>query len=139
MAKSITPPPKTPKIDRDVGGVEGLYLMTDAFSEEIEKSLFLNDAFFLPSVSSSGWHFTYEDQHRSGKRCHSVPSIPEPFLTADAYRLCNLVRDSGLYTELVTPDYCLGLSYPGKDASGGGSEFRPHFDSRFRWGESVVG
>lgn len=138
MRASFIADPNT-KIVRNVGGVDGLHLMTNAFSEEIEKRLFLNNDFFLPSTNSSGWQFTYEEQHKSGKRCHSIPNIPNPFIPDDAYRLCNLVRDTGLHNELVTPDYCLGLSYPGKESSVGGSEFHMHFDSRFKWGESVVG
>ena len=133
MAKS------TPLIERNVGGVVGLHVLNEAFSEEIEKALFFNYDLFFPSMNQSGWHFTYEEQHLSGKRCHSVPPMYQRHLPDDVYRLVNLVRNSGLYHEMVTPDYCLGLSYPGKEASGGGSEFKMHFDSRFRWGESVVG
>ena len=82
MAKSITPPPKTPKIDRDVGGVEGLYLMTDAFWRR-EKSLFLNDAFFPTAVSWFGGISPTKTNIDQGKMSLGA-SIPEPFLTADA-------------------------------------------------------
>jgi len=129
----------SPLIERNVGGVEGLHIYNEAFSEKIEKAIFFNYDLFFPSMNQSGYHFTYEEQHLSGKRCHSIPSMSQRHLPDDIYRLVNLVRTSGLYPELVTPDYCLGLSYPGKEASGGGSEFKMHFDSRFRWGESVVG
>jgi len=126
-------------IESNAGGVPGLHILYEAFSEAIEERLFTNEGLFLPSFSSVGWHYTYEEQHQSGKRCHSHTPSLRPFIPIDCYRICSLVRDSGLYPQLITPDYCLGITYPGPSSISGGSEFRGHFDSRYKWGESVVG
>ena len=45
-----------------------------------------------------------------------------------------MVRDCGLVPEMVQPDFCLNLTYPHKCKG-----FNQHFDSRYRWGEHVVG
>ena len=127
------------EIEHDVGGVKGLLLLKNAFDEATEEKLFSNETIFFPSVNTTGYQFTSEGQHLSGKRCHSIPTLQAPLLPNDVYRICNLVRDTGLYSDLITPDYCLGLTYPGSRSSGGGAEFRMHFDSRYKWGESVVG
>ena len=49
------------------------------------------------------------------------------------FAICNVVKDSGLFPGYITPDYCLALNYPP------GAGFQHHFDSRYRWGETVVG
>lgn len=43
------------------------------------------------------------------------------------------MRDCGLQPDLVTPDYCMSLSYPPN------AVFPIHWDSRYRWGEYVLG
>ena len=47
--------------------------------------------------------------------------------------MINAVRDCGLVPDLVTPDYCMSLSYPHS------ATFAKHFDSRYRWGEARRG
>jgi hypothetical protein len=52
---------------------------------------------------------------------------------APVFALVDACRDSGLWSELIAPDYALLLGYPP------GAVFRPRSDSRFRWGEVVTG
>ena len=47
--------------------------------------------------------------------------------------MLNAVHDSGLYRDMCPPDYCLPLHYSK------GTTFSSHFDSRYRWGETVMG
>ncbi|EOD11793.1 hypothetical protein EMIHUDRAFT_214086 [Emiliania huxleyi CCMP1516] len=67
------------------------------------------------------------DGRRAG-RCHRP--LPDD---VDLFRVCNLVGDCGLYPGYVTPDYVYAITYPPKAA------FNKHLDSRYRWGETVVG
>lgn len=48
-------------------------------------------------------------------------------------KTCNGIVESGLYTEFLACDYCLPWSYPENGS------FNYHFDSRYRWGETIVG
>lgn len=48
-------------------------------------------------------------------------------------KTCNGIVESGLYNEFLACDYCLPWSYPENGS------FNYHFDSRYRWGETVVG
>lgn len=48
---------------------------------------------------------------------------------AEWFALLNAVRDCGLQPDLVTPDYCMSLSYPPN------AVFDKHRHSRYRWGE----
>ena len=43
------------------------------------------------------------------------------------------MRDCGLYPGLTSPNYCMSLTYPH------GAVFPKHWDSRYRWGEAVLG
>lgn len=51
----------------------------------------------------------------------------------DVFQVLNAVRDTGMCPEMITHNYCLSLGYPGK------AIFAAHFDSRFQWGEVVLG
>lgn len=110
------------EIHRNVGGIEGLHLATNAFPEEVERRLFL-------SIS--------EIYYQEGKRKWGGDPTglirwqydwPDDFI-----KLINLVRDSGLVPEYVTPDYCLRLMYPPN------ARFQLHHDSKYRWGEVIMG
>lgn len=111
---------------RDVGGVSGLHVALDVFTEDTERRLF----------KSSEIHNAEDAAHTHAERNGRGHT---PVLPDDVYRCCNAVRDSGLFPDLITPDYCLALTYPGPSAAGGGASFQSHFDSRYRWGETVVG
>ncbi|KAK1734897.1 2OG-Fe(II) oxygenase family protein [Skeletonema marinoi] len=112
----------TLRIIRNVGGIEGLHLATNCFTEEVERRIFT-------SIDESGY--------QSGKRtCGGQPTglLRWPYDWPEDYnKLVNLVRDCGLLPDYVPPDYCLRLMYPPK------AGFQFHHDSKYRWGEVIVG
>jgi len=97
-------------------------MLTDAFSPDAERAMFslLDDLV--------GGHDTWADHKRLGHPLNMY-DMP-PFF----FQLANVVRDSGLSPGIVQPDYALHLNYAGARAA-----FNAHFDSRYRWGESVIG
>lgn len=110
------------EIHWNVGGIEGLHLATNCFPEEVERRLFL-------SIS--------EIYYQEGKRQWGGDPTglirwqydwPDDFM-----KITNLVRDSGLVPDYVTPDYCLRLMYPPN------ARFQLHHDSKYRWGEVIMG
>ena len=103
------------KITRDAGGVPGLLLAENVFTEEAERHYF--------EMTSDE---TTPEFPRLGS--HHGPPFPEQF-----HHVLNAVRDCGLLPELMDPDYCLALTYSPK------ATFQVHYDSRYRWGETVVG
>lgn len=105
----------------DVGGVKGLHVALDVFTEETERRLFKSG--IHGRRSELDCHNWIESNGKSG---HSHG----PILDDDAYRLCNAVRDCGLFPGFITPDCCLSWSYAGPTAPGGGAAFQLHFDSR---------
>lgn len=112
------------KIIHNVGGLQGLDVALDVFSEEMERQIFESRVLFrfTPQEASSSF----------GKRRNG--HITGPFLhnwDADAWRAANLVGEC-FPERYVPPDYCLALSYPQ------GAEFKQHYDSRYRWGECVA-
>jgi alkylated DNA repair dioxygenase AlkB len=112
---------------RDIAGIPGLHVALDVFTEETERRLFKSPIHGRASE---------EDYHRGGQRNGQAHG---PILHDDAYRLCNAVRDCGLFPGFITPDSCLSWSYPGPSAQSGGASFALHFDSRYSIGETVVG
>ena len=111
------------QIHRNVGGIEGLHLATDCFTEEVERRIFT-------SIDESGY--------QSGKRSHGgqpTGLVRWPYdWPTDYIKLVNLIRDVGLLPNYyVPPDYCLRLMYPPK------AGFQFHHDSKYRWGEVIVG
>eukprot|EP00984_Skeletonema_dohrnii_P025068 scaffold14195_cov155-Skeletonema_dohrnii-CCMP3373.AAC.15 len=112
----------TLRIIRNVGGIEGLHLATNCFTEEVERRIFT-------SIDESGY--------QSGKRTwggQPTGLIRWPYDWPEDYnKLANLVRDCGLLPNYVPPDYCLRLMYPPK------AGFQFHHDSKYRWGEVIVG
>ena len=112
----------TLRIIRNVGGIEGLHLATNCFTEEVERRLFT-------SIDESGY--------QSGKRTwggQPTGLLRWPYdWPADYNKLANLIRDCGLLPDYVPPDYCLRLMYPPK------AGFQFHHDSAKRWGEVIVG
>ena len=85
------------QIIRNVGGVPGLHVALNVFSEETERRLFE-----LPVHYPA----TKESTTRCGKSMH--PST----WPVDIFRVCNAVEDCGLVPEYIRPDYCLSLNYP---------------------------
>jgi hypothetical protein len=86
------------QIFRNVGGIEGLHLATDCFTEEVARRIFT-------SID--------ESKYQSGKRtkggeptglCRWLYDWPEDYI-----KLTNLIRDCGLLPDYVPPDYCLRL------------------------------
>lgn len=106
------------KITRDAGGVPGLLLAENLFSEEAEHHYF----------EFSGAEETFLENPGEKLCSHHGPPFPQEF-----HHVLNAVRDCGLLPELMDPDYCLALTYRPK------AQFQLHYDSRYRWGETVVG
>ena len=111
------------RIIRNAGGVPGLMVALNAFTEDVEQRLFEEQSLYLSE---------FRLDPRDKKKRRSLPTLPMSW-SQDVFSLCNLVSDSGLWSDYFTPDYCLGLTYPP------GASFQSHFDSRHRWGETVVG
>ena len=111
------------RIVHDAGGVRGLIVVLDFFSEAVEKRLFElgnKGIFHAAKRSMAGLNI-------AGER---MPRFPD-----DIFRLANAVRDCGAFPELITPNHVHYINYP----KGGSSAFKEHFDGRARWGETVVG
>lgn len=53
--------------------------------------------------------------------------------TPEMVGIINAIEDTGLFRQMCPPNYCLALNYPVS------SQFSAHLDSRYRWGETVVG
>jgi alkylated DNA repair dioxygenase AlkB len=111
-------------IHRDVAGIPGLDLALDCFTEDAERRLFEDGSLFEPVGESA----PARERHSRGP---VSPAMGQ--WSPDLFRLCNLVSDAGLVENPVFPDYCIPLSYPV------GAGFAAHFDSRYRWGEAIVG
>lgn len=103
------------KIKRDI--IPGLDVGYGIISEKLEKQLFES------SIFSKYVHM----ECRTGEPC-SLPQFPPEIL-----KLTELIKEE-LYPDLIQPDYCLGLNYPPKTG-----QFASHYDSRYRWGEAIVG
>ena len=116
----VTPGPGT-HILRDVGGVAGLHVMTEAFTEAFETRLW--------SAGPGGGALPLGATERTGEWAAYDP-LGFPL---EAYECMNAVEDSGLFAPFCRPDYALLLTYPR------GSVFHSHFDSRYRWAETVTG
>jgi hypothetical protein len=129
-----------PRILKNVGGVPGAHILLNAFSEEIERLLFTSSRFFNKDFNTEVmagheralWH---RDARTWGA------AFP-----AEVYKLTNLIIDSGLYPGLVYPDMLLDITYrSNKDRDKGpnlpnkGPKFALHFDSKYTWGETVIG
>jgi alkylated DNA repair dioxygenase AlkB len=109
------------KIIRNVGGVPGLDLASDAFSEDIKRQLFSSRVLFANAP---------EEASRCTER-HVHATGPHHW-DASVWCVSNLLGD--LFPDKhVPPDYCLALNYPP------GAGFNFHCDSCFRWGECVWG
>ena len=108
-------PGKNQRFVRDV--IPGLDVGYGIISEKFEKQLFESSIF--P-------HHVHMDC-RSGMP-HNLPQFPPEILM-----LTELIKKE-LCPDLIQPDYCLGLNYPPKTG-----QFSSHYDSRYRWGEYIVG
>ena len=106
------------RVVHNVGGVRGLHVALDVFDEAVERRLF----------DLVGGH-AFDAEKRDGV-VWDLPRFP-----VDIFRLCNAVRDCGVFPEFLTPNYAHYINYP----EGGKSQFMAHFDSRYRWAETVVG
>jgi len=96
-SKIITTTKYNFRIERNVAGIPGLHIAYDAFTEEVERRLFhLENAFLAISVPSQRF---------------GVPLIDPRSFPDDLHRVINVVRDSGLHPEFITPDYCFNLTY----------------------------
>ena len=134
-----------PKILRDVGGVPGVHVLLEAFSEETERSLFHSSGFFKEGKNT--------DPGSKGHRGWNTSSSEPTFPADEVYKLSNRVKDSGLCPGLVYPNCVYALSYqplevleertakgkPKKKKCVGGPKFAAHLDSRYKWGETVMG
>lgn len=119
----VTPPPPTNINDftivRNVGGIKGLSVAYNLFSETAEADFFSTP---LPNKRE-------DNSGRAGELSTYEPSL----FPTSMWPALNAVRDSGLCAEMLDPDYVFALAYGRRDS------FHAHFDSRYRWGEHVVG
>lgn len=106
------------EIKRDVSGIPGLDIGYGIISEKMEENLFFSHIF--PE------HFPLDE--RTGSVIMNPMDQPMELL-----ELIELIKKE-LYPDLIQPDYCLGLTYPPKTG-----QFSAHYDSRYRWGEAVIG
>ena len=114
------------RIVRDAGGVLGLHVAYNVFSEEAEQRLFAIHA----EDSRERLHAEkptdfFNDDREGGRGAERFPD--------EWFQVINAVRDCGLAPDLVMPQCCISWSYPP------GAVFPFHWDSRFRWGEYVLG
>lgn len=123
MATEFTPPDDGAHVITDVAGVPGLLLLTGAFTEDFERACFEVAGPVGTARLDGGGRVS-----RTGEAAISLERF-----SLEMWAVINLVRDSGLMPQLSTPDYCLAWGYPP------GTSFQPHFDSRYQWGEAVVG
>ena len=79
----------------------------------------------LNRCSSGSGILTKKQRHANSDTLQHFPTY--------CFQIANAVRDSGLCAELITPDFMLTLAYPP------GTGFKSHYDSRYNWGEAVVG
>lgn len=113
-----------PRQHYDVGGVPGLHVVTNFFTEEVERRLFTNAALFHSTRDSTSY----------GKQRHSTYSGGGGFLPDDCAGIMNGVVDSHFFPDLIMqPSYVLPWTY------GPGASFKEHWDSRYSWGETVMG
>lgn len=124
-----------PRILKDVGGVPGAHILLDAFSEEIERLLFTSSRFFKDSKN------TEVKAGRQRASWHRHARTWGATFPAEVYKLSNLIIDSGLYPGLVYPDMLLAMTYRPKGLSNenNGPKFAAHFDSKYTWGETIIG
>ena len=113
------------KLEKDVGGVQGLHLALDVFDEELEKFIYENGNWAAPFDGPSNSH---------GGRKRTGTGVGGKGFDSINLSLMNAVRDCGLLEpDSSCANYCLSLTYVK------GGSFSPHFDSRYRWGEYVIG
>ena len=112
--------------------------MLNAFTEATERLLFTSPQFFNRHAKNTE---VRAGRQRAGWHRHaSHPTFPE-----EHYKLSNLVIDSGLYPGLVYPDMLLAMTYrpkietKGYDGPDKGPKFEKHFDSKYKWGETIIG
>ena len=124
-----------PRILKDVGGVPGAHILLDAFSEEIERLLFTSSRFFKESKN------TEVKAGRQRANWHRHARTWGATFPAEVYKLSNLIIDSGLYPGLVYPDMLLAMTYrpKGESNENNGPKFAAHFDSKYTWGETIIG
>jgi len=105
------------KITRNVAGIKGFHLMTDAFDENTESRLF--NKYYIETTGKDKISFSLSPYEISSDK--------------DILSICDVIRESGFLPEHHIPNYILALSYPPN------SSFRAHKDSVYRWGEFIVG
>ena len=127
-ARGEAPPPRTttkkrkgtPEIRRNVCGIKGLHVLYEAFTEDVERTLFTHPELFPFGATRA--------KKKTLDSTLGLAKMPD-----DIMRVANVVRDSGLEPTLITPDHVLSQSYPPRVG------FMSHLDSNERWGEVVVG
>jgi len=92
------------QIVRNVGGIQGLHVATDVFTESAERRLFeLGSSVHSPNILLAG-------EGRKAQR-NGEPSGPQIW-PPDMFKVCNVIGDCGLFPGYICPDYCLSLNYP---------------------------
>ena len=122
-----------------IDAVPGLSVLSEFFSHDVERLLY-NDRYLFSDTPEeiSGPIATQFKSNNKGKRFtrHGEPKhgfqriadMPDALV-----KTCNGIVESGLCDEFLACDYCLPWSYPENGS------FNYHYDSRKRWGETVVG
>lgn len=105
------------RIERDAGGVPGLIVAFNVFSEEYERAVFEDEVIYPHACQ----------RENTGKRTGNIMNI-DRFPTS-IFEIANAVRDSGMLPYYQPPCYLFALDYPH------GATFARHYDSRYRWGE----
>lgn len=126
------------QIFRNVGNVPGLHVATDVFDEQLERHLFFLDD--ERPFRCSAKHARPPQLPDGSDRVESGWYAPEcrP-LPREVYQLENAIRDSGLHPGMLTTDFALFITNPKPSRPPFSYAFGAHFDSRYRWGETVIG
>lgn len=103
--------------------VPGLFVCPEFISPDVEEELYCN-SFLFP---------TKPDDLTQGRRVGTpLPGFQRPEMPLTLAKVCNGIVESGLYPDFIAPNYCFAISYPEK------AQFFYHYDSRYRWGETVA-
>jgi len=98
-------------------------VLANVFTEEGERDLFQSmGPLPEPRLDKS------QHEARTGEYSGSPETFPPSF-----FKALNVLCDTQVFKGYTLPDYNVSYAYPP------GSSFMSHFDSRYQWGETVVG
>lgn len=88
--------------------VPGLFVQTEFFSPDIERSLYHDRTLFPVSASALS-----QDGHRQGGHIFAAFASPDR-IPDNLIKVCNGITESGLFEDLIAPDYVFPLNYVDK-------------------------